>query len=82
MARYVLQQFCEPKHKEGDDLFSSRELEILEAIAQGQIQKEIAQDLNLSPKTIDFHLGQIYKKLDVHNAPAAISQAYKRGSLY
>ena len=79
MARYVLKRLHASKMK--DDFFSKRELSVLQSIADGKTQKEIASDLGLSPKTIDFHLGKIYKKLGVHNAPSAVAKAYEMGSL-
>ena len=78
MARYLLEQH---RPKVNDLSFSERELEVLELVAEGLIKKEIAKQLNLSPKTIDFHVGQIYKKFEVHNAPAAVAKAYQSGTL-
>ena len=43
------------------------------------LQKEIADELNISSKTVETHIRHIYEKLNVQNAPAAIHQAYKAG---
>ena len=81
MARYLLNSYNNQKaHTNNLDL-TERELEVLALIAQGLTQKEIAQRISLSPKTVDFHLGLIYKKFEVHNAPAAIAKAYETGTL-
>lgn len=58
-----------------------RELEVLELIADGMVKKEIAEKLSISYTTVDSHVGNIYKKLDVKNAPAAISKAFREGIL-
>ena len=36
-------------------------------MAEGKTNKDIAASLFLSPKTIEFHLGHIYRKLDIHS---------------
>ena len=36
------------------------------AVRRGASNRDIAADLFLSPKTVEFHLCQIYRKLDVH----------------
>ena len=36
-------------------------------VAEGRTNKSIANSLFLSPKTIEFHLGHVYRKLDVNN---------------
>ena len=36
-------------------------------VAEGRTNKSIANSLFLSPKTIEFHLGHVYRKLDVSN---------------
>jgi len=50
-------------------------------LADGKLQKEIASHLKISPKTVDFHIGHLYKKLEVKNAPAAVAEAFKSGIL-
>ena len=81
MARFLLEDH---RHQPATALTNSltpRELEILDLIATGLPQKQIAAELNISPKTVDFHIGQTYKKLGVPNAPAAIAKAYESGTL-
>ena len=50
-----------------------RELEVLSALAAGQTNKEIANELHLSPNTVKFHLKNLFQKLDVHNRSQAIA---------
>jgi DNA-binding NarL/FixJ family response regulator len=58
---------------------SKRELEILNLLADGLGQKEIASQLGISPNTVLTHVSHIYEKLNVPNAPAAVAKAYKTG---
>ena len=55
--------------------FSPRELEVLNLIAKGYANKEIAQLLDLSPNTIKTHISKLYDKLGVNNRTQAASEA-------
>ena len=37
------------------------------AVRRGSSNREIATELFLAPKTVEFHLRQIYRKLDIHS---------------
>lgn len=54
---------------------SERELEILQLIAAGQSNKEIAQTLVIAPGTVKKHTNNIYGKLGVHSRTQALAQA-------
>lgn len=54
---------------------SPRELELLQLLARGQSNKEIAQELFISQSTVKTHLIHIYDKLGVDNRTAAIDRA-------
>jgi DNA-binding response OmpR family regulator/DNA-binding CsgD family transcriptional regulator len=54
---------------------TSRESEVLSWISRGKTNRDIAQILGLSPRTIDKHLEQIYSKLGVENRTAAAALA-------
>ena len=49
------------------DALTAQELRVAEAVRNGASNRQIAAQLFLSPKTIDFHLRQIYRKLGVHS---------------
>lgn len=49
------------------DELSPQEVRVARAVAGGATNKEVAAQLYLSPKTIDFHLGRVYRKLDIHS---------------
>lgn len=50
---------------------SEREREVMELVAAGRSNRQIAGDLFLSARTVDRHLARIYEKLDVHSRAAA-----------
>ncbi len=58
---------------------TSREEEILTLIAQGYTNKEIAQKLILSHKTIDSHRTNLMKKINVHNVTGLVRYAISNG---
>ncbi len=62
-------------------LLSMRELEILRLTAEGVTSAGIGRRLHLSQSTVKNHQQNLYSKLGVHNAPAAIYQAMRRGLL-
>ncbi|PSR25497.1 MAG: hypothetical protein C7B47_12095 [Sulfobacillus thermosulfidooxidans] len=49
---------------------TARETEILERVVQGLTDREIARDLVISPKTVDRHLRNIFRKLGVSSRTA------------
>jgi DNA-binding CsgD family transcriptional regulator len=54
---------------------TSREGEVLSWLSKGKTNRDIAQILGLSPRTVDKHLEQIYAKLGVENRTAAAAIA-------
>lgn len=60
---------------------SERELEVLDLIAEGLSNQEIAQRLFLSVPTVKWHTTHIYGKLGVQNRTQAVAQARALGLL-
>jgi len=58
-----------------------RELEVLEAVATGQSNREVARSLYLSEATVKSHLVQVFAKLDVRSRTAAVVRARELGLL-
>jgi DNA-binding CsgD family transcriptional regulator len=55
---------------------TARELHVLRLVSTGRTNKEIAQELSLSERTIDRHVTNILTKLDVRSRTAATAYAY------
>jgi DNA-binding NarL/FixJ family response regulator len=58
---------------------TDRECEVLELLAQGLTNKEMAQSLYITTNTIKRHLKSIFSKLDVHTRSAAAAKAISAG---
>jgi DNA-binding NarL/FixJ family response regulator len=62
-------------------ILTGRETEVLAQIGKGLVTKEIAQELGISPRTVDVHRTNLMRKLDVHNATALARLAIKAALL-
>jgi DNA-binding CsgD family transcriptional regulator len=60
------------------DLLSHRELEVLQAMASGAGNKEIARQLGLSLHTVKYYLEAIFRKLDVRSRAEAVARGLSR----
>ncbi|MFF1635252.1 response regulator [Leifsonia sp. NPDC058248] len=60
---------------------SSREIEVLELVAAGRSNTEVAAELFITETTVKSHLAHIFTKLDVTSRTAAVSVARQRGIL-
>ncbi len=58
---------------------TSRELEVLTLLAEGCTNKQIATRLDIKCRTVEFHLKNIYQKLDVTTRTEALAKAIKLG---
>lgn len=70
----LIEQINEPKHV-SDNKLTARELEVLQQLAKGKLNKEIAQKLNINERTVKFHVSSIFKKLNVQNRTEAVTKA-------
>jgi len=61
------------------DLLTSREREVLQMLAEGKTNKEIATVLNLSVYTVDAHRGRIMEKLNLHSINELVRFAVRNG---
>lgn len=61
------------------ELLSMREREVLQLIAEGKSNKEVANLLNLSLHTVETHRTHILQKLNLHSAPELILYAVRKG---
>ena len=60
---------------------TERELEVLRCVAAGRTNREIADELSISEKTVERHLGNVFVKFDVSNRAAAVGHAYRHKML-
>jgi two-component system response regulator NreC len=61
------------------DLLTTREREVLQLIAEGKTNKEIATSLNLSVYTIEAHRGRLMEKLNLHSTGELVRFAVRSG---
>jgi two-component system response regulator NreC len=61
------------------DLLTDREREILQLLAEGKANKEVATALNISPYTVETHRKHILEKLNLHNPAELILYAVRKG---
>jgi DNA-binding NarL/FixJ family response regulator len=61
------------------DQLTSREREVLQLVAEGHTNREIAGHLHLSEKTVEKHRGHLMAKLQAHDTAALVRFAIKHG---
>jgi two-component system, NarL family, response regulator NreC len=61
------------------DLLTTREREVLQRVAEGQTNKEIASALNLSVYTVEAHRGRVMEKLNLHSTGELVRFALRSG---
>ena len=64
-----------------DSVLTERELEVLQAAALGERNKEIAYKLGITERTVKAHLQSIYQKFGVDSRAAAVAVAAQQGLL-
>ncbi len=67
------------KKKSDWDTITQREREVLKLVAEGYMNKEICDLLNISIKTVEKHRANIMNKLDLHNVAALTAYAIEKG---
>jgi DNA-binding NarL/FixJ family response regulator len=84
IRRVVFESLVEDEQDESnewDDLLTDREMDVLKAAAQGQSNKQIAGDLDVSPRTVQAHLANTFEKLGVASRTEAVIQGLRKGLL-
>ncbi len=82
VAKYILEALQNKTLKNQlDRKLSPRELEVISLLSKGFVKKQIGDQLNITYGTVATHIRSIYDKLNVINAPSAISKAYESGIL-
>lgn len=82
VSRHVIEAYLARRPRataEPFDLLTGRQREILQLIAEGRTTKEIAQQLDLSVKTVDTHRTQLMDRLDIHDIAGLVRYAVRIG---
>lgn len=78
IAKLVLEELRKPSPSEEFGL-TGREVEVLEQLARGLSMKEIAAELHIGTRTVEFHLSNMYRKLKVQSQTGAVAKALRSG---
>lgn len=82
VAHKLMQHVAQESQSEATSIYEAlteREMEILLEISQGRTNKEIAEALFISERTVKFHVSAILRKLDSANRTEAVKTAVQRG---
>lgn len=82
LAKLLVQDYLEnDKDSEGEGLdnLTPREGEVLELVAEGLTNREIGQELTISPKTVARHRENIMQKLNLHSRTELVKYAIRKG---
>lgn len=83
IARKVLNRFAsppgEPLKQKVSEVLTEREIEVLNMATRGLSNQDIADELHLSLRTVQAHLGHIFNKLQVSSRTEAVVRALKAG---
>ncbi len=82
LARLLVTDYVQREssgHADSADLLTPREREVLTYIAEGYTNREIAEALVLSVKTVDRHRENIMQKLNLHSRVALVKYAIEKG---
>ncbi|PWU16085.1 MAG: DNA-binding response regulator [Verrucomicrobia bacterium] len=84
IATQLREQTCKPPETgepqtPADVPLTSRELEVLQLIAEGFANKQIAGELGLSVKTVEKHRQQVMNKLNIHDTAGLVRHAVAKG---
>jgi DNA-binding NarL/FixJ family response regulator len=74
-----VRQIRDKQVEDSYDLLTPREREILQLLAEGRTNKEVANILKLSLYTVETHRGNILEKLNLHGVPELILYAVRKG---
>jgi DNA-binding NarL/FixJ family response regulator len=83
VSKMLLEDYVRQLEQRGDEdsyeLLTAREREILQLLAEGKSNKEVANLLNLSLYTVETHRAHILQKLGLHTVPDLILYAVRKG---
>jgi len=74
-----LRQMGTPGYEGAPDSLTATEIKVMALLGKGKSNKEIAQQLGCSVKTIKNHLNSVFQKLGVNNRTEAVVKAIEKG---
>jgi DNA-binding NarL/FixJ family response regulator len=78
ISETVLDHFIEQNHsRKSDTTLTSREREVVQLIAEGMINKQVAYTLDISTKTVDSHRAKVMEKLKLNTAAQLVLYAVR-----
>jgi two-component system, NarL family, response regulator NreC len=75
-------EMADKQKEDSFELLTDREREVLQLVAEGKSNKEIANLLNLSSYTVDTHRSHFLHKLNLHTVPELILYAVRKGIIH
>lgn len=78
-GRTYTSPFMEELILQSEPEFTVRQREVLELVAEGLSEKEIAKSLSVSPKTVAFHKAALMEKIGFHSTPQLVRYALEHG---
>ncbi|HUL48593.1 MAG TPA: response regulator transcription factor [Gemmatimonadales bacterium] len=78
-ASKAMVEACVTEDTESRKSLSPREREVVQLVAEGRSNKEIAEQLGISVKTAEFHRGRVMEKLQIHNTAGLVRYAIREG---
>lgn len=83
VSKLLLEDYVRQLKQKGEDdsyeLLTNREREVLQLLAEGKSNKDVANMLNLSLYTVETHRAHILQKLGLHTVPELILYAVRKG---
>jgi DNA-binding NarL/FixJ family response regulator len=79
MMEEYMRQMQDREIEDSYELLTTREREVLQLLAEGKANKEVASILNLSLYTVETHRGNIMEKLNLHSGAELILYAVRKG---
>ncbi len=79
----MLDRLTELSHREAHGseypVLSEREVEVLQLMAKGSANKQIAADLSITESTVKTHVANIFQKLEINHRTEAVTKAMSQG---
>ncbi len=79
ISHVVIERFLAAAGEEGTWQLSERERQILQLVAEGHTNRQIATALGITPKTVDTHRTRLMTKLGIHDTPGLVRYAIRKG---